>query len=141
MSHDTDSPQWCQRHWREVYEQTQGPEPVNGILVSVELVKSWMTYKAKQFQARHRTLPASREGMQKLLDADAPLCCYMGNDVVRDLTSNCIVPDHFRRIADIRQRDLLHVREATGRHSLRRDRPLRGALELLHRRQLPRSVK
>lgn len=104
--------QWCHQHWDAIRITMDGPLPVNGILATKMLLETWLrrTYE----QMGDAFPPANQpEAVQALIDAASPLCCRLGDQVLDDIKSKCILPERYRRMHP-RLGHSLHMQEVTG---------------------------
>lgn len=89
--------QWCENHWSNVRDTFDSDAPINGLLMSVQIVNYWIYLKEKELGDQ---MPASSNAtaINALMELDAPLCCRIGQLMFDAIKDTCALPEEYKRL-------------------------------------------
>lgn len=90
--------QWCEDHWANVRNTFDSESPINGLLMSVQIVNYWIYQKEKELGD---DMPASSDAaaINALMEIDAPLCCHIGQNMFNAIKESCALPEQYKRMS------------------------------------------
>lgn len=80
--------QWCAIHWAEARKSIEAGTH-SGIGFAIGLQQAWLDKRASQPDFPK---PHDAAGLNALLDADSPVCCWLGQDELRKVFDNAAIP-------------------------------------------------
>ena len=90
--------QWCTMHWEQIRNTFGTPEPVNGLLISVEMMNRWLNIKVEQLGS-NMPAPSDIDAMTRLMNTDSPICCFLPPEDFIAAKESSLLPEEYRHLS------------------------------------------